>query len=38
MRSHDRNGGQIADWVPQHYQPVKVGGDDISPVVRRLSG
>ncbi|WP_445168201.1 ArnT family glycosyltransferase [Mycolicibacterium sp. Dal123E01] len=26
MRSHDRNGAEIADWVQQHYQPVKVGG------------
>jgi hypothetical protein len=26
MRSHDRVGGQIADWVQQHYRPVKVGG------------
>ncbi|EHB55672.1 glycosyl transferase family 39 [Mycolicibacterium rhodesiae JS60] len=29
MRSHDRNGGEIADWVQQHYQPVKVGGATI---------
>ena len=29
MRSHDRVGGQIADWVQQHYQPVKVGGATV---------
>nr|WP_183504562.1 MULTISPECIES: glycosyltransferase family 39 protein [unclassified Mycolicibacterium] len=29
MRSHDRNGGEIADWVQQHYQPVKVGGATV---------
>ena len=29
MRSHDRNGGQIADWVQQHYQPMKVGGATV---------
>ncbi|WP_179467316.1 ArnT family glycosyltransferase [Mycolicibacterium vinylchloridicum] len=29
MRSHDRNGGEIADWVQQHYRPVKVGGATI---------
>ncbi|WP_237752566.1 ArnT family glycosyltransferase [Mycolicibacterium aromaticivorans] len=26
MRSRDRVSGQIADWVQQHYRPVKVGG------------
>jgi 4-amino-4-deoxy-L-arabinose transferase-like glycosyltransferase len=29
MRSHDRNGGEIADWVQRHYQPVKVGGATV---------
>ncbi|MCV7344910.1 glycosyl transferase [Mycolicibacterium rhodesiae] len=29
MRSHDRVGGQIADWVQQHYRPVKVGGATV---------
>jgi 4-amino-4-deoxy-L-arabinose transferase-like glycosyltransferase len=29
VRSHDRIGGQIADWVQQHYQPVKVGGATV---------
>jgi 4-amino-4-deoxy-L-arabinose transferase-like glycosyltransferase len=29
MRTHDPNGGQIADWVQQHYQPVKVGGSTV---------
>ncbi|WP_234817731.1 ArnT family glycosyltransferase [Mycolicibacterium sphagni] len=29
MRSHDRTGTQIAQWVVQHYQPVKVGGATV---------
>ncbi len=29
VRSHDRVGGQIADWVQQHYRPVKVGGATV---------
>ncbi|WP_235677984.1 ArnT family glycosyltransferase [Mycolicibacterium sarraceniae] len=29
MRSHDRNGGEIADWVEQHYPPMKVGGATV---------
>ncbi|GAY17415.1 glycosyltransferase family 39 protein [Mycobacterium sp. shizuoka-1] len=33
MRSRDRNGGQIADWVRHHYQPVKVGGATVYRLV-----
>jgi 4-amino-4-deoxy-L-arabinose transferase-like glycosyltransferase len=33
MRSHDRNGGEIADWVQQHYQPMKVGGATVYRLV-----
>ena len=29
MRSRDRVGGQIADWVQQHYRPMKVGGATV---------
>ncbi len=29
LRSHDRVGGQIADWVQQNYRPVKVGGATV---------
>ncbi|MCX2932606.1 glycosyltransferase family 39 protein [Mycobacterium sp. CVI_P3] len=29
MRRHDRVGGQIADWVQHHYQPMKVGGATV---------
>lgn len=29
MRSHDRNSGEIADWVQQHYQPMRVGGATV---------
>ncbi|AKK30176.1 glycosyltransferase family 39 protein [Mycobacterium sp. EPa45] len=33
MRNHDRNGGQIADWVQQHYPPMKVGGATVYRLV-----
>lgn len=33
MRSHDRVGGQIADWVQQHYRPMKVGGATVYRLV-----
>lgn len=29
LRSHDRNGGEIADWVQRHYRPMKVGGATV---------
>jgi hypothetical protein len=33
MRSHDRNGGEIADWVQRHYRPMKVGGATVYRLV-----
>jgi 4-amino-4-deoxy-L-arabinose transferase-like glycosyltransferase len=29
LSSRDRNSGQIADWVQQHYRPIKVGGATV---------
>jgi len=33
MRIHDHNGEEIAEWVQQHYQPVKVGGAAVYRLV-----
>ncbi len=33
MRSHDRNGGEIADWVQQHFRAMKVGAATVYRLV-----